>query len=167
MNPRNALLRGSGMAMLLFASVVANACECIGPIDIDDMRAAKHVVVVRVTGTGVPRGSSPTFGIANVQVVDRLQGSTAPRRLRYSLGFCCPLRIEAGREYIVFMDATADTLPITMGNLVALPWLHGYDVERSGRRWREVLAGKRPLEAGHEALQFELLDAVSPPPQPP
>jgi hypothetical protein len=104
---RSAISFGCLAALLQIAPQFASACECIAPISVDDMRTAKHVTVVRVIGTGVPPDAMPSFGIANVRVLDRLRGDATPRRLRYSLGWCCPLRIEAGKTYIVFLDAPA------------------------------------------------------------
>jgi hypothetical protein len=86
----------TGLAILLLAApTFANACQCITPINVHEMRAAKHAIVVRVIGTGVPPAPSPMFGIANVKVIDRLRGDAVPMRLRYWPGFCCPMRIEA------------------------------------------------------------------------
>jgi hypothetical protein len=167
MDVRGAMSRAWLLALLLATPIVAEACECIPPIHVGDMRAAKHAVVVRVIGTGVPPDAKPVFGIANVQVLDRLRGDATPRRLRYSLGWCCPLRIEAGKTYIVFLDAPTDTAQVHLGNLVALWSLGGYDAKVSGRRWREVLAGKRELDQGHDDLQYQFLDATPPPPPPP
>jgi hypothetical protein len=158
---------GCLVALLLVAPRFAIACECIAPISVDDMRTEENVTVVRVIGTGVPPEAMPSFGIANVRVVDRLRGGATPRRLQYSLGWCCPLRIEAGKMYIVFLDAPVDTVQVHMGNLVALWSLGGYDKKESGRQWRDVLAGKRPLDPSHAATQWQMLNGIPPPPPPP
>lgn len=155
------------LALLLALPGVGHACSCIPPIDAADIRVARHATVVRVTATAVPSGDDVTFGVALVKVIDRLRGNAAPKQLQYSLGFCCPLRIEAGRQYIVFTDAPERILSVHMGNLVALPGFVAYDREHGGRYWREVLSGKRALPQEQMLMQMNQLHGVPPPPPPP
>lgn len=155
------------LASLLALPGVAHACSCIPPIDAGDIRVARHASVLRVTATAVPLGDNVSFGVALVKVIDRLRGDAAPKQLHYSLGLCCPLRIEAGREYIVFTDAPERSLSVHMGNLVALPSVSGYDRRYAGRYWREILAGKRALPEGHFDTQMRFLDGGPGPPPPP
>lgn len=156
--------------LLMCAPGIAIACECIRPIRLDQMRASKHVVALRVVATGVPpKDASARSGIALVEVLDRLRGDASPARLRYSLGLCCPMRIEAGNVYLVFTDAPSRTIDVNFGNLVVLPKLpvFRYDVRTDGRDWRAILTGKRGLPAGFEDLQMQWLFGIPPPPPPP
>lgn len=153
--------------MLFALPVVASACSCFPPIDEREMREAKDAIVVRVTATAVPPGDDASFGIALVKVLDRLRGDAAPKQIRYSLGLCCPLRIEAGREYILFADLSESQGFVHLGNLVALPSVFGYDRRYAGRYWREILAGKRALPEGHFDTQMRFLDGGPGPPPPP
>ncbi len=162
-----ACLLASLLASLLALPGVAHACSCIPPIDAGDIRVARHATVLRVTATAVPPGDDVSFGVALVKVIDRLRGDATPKQLRYSLGLCCPLRIEAGREYIVFTDAPERSLFVHMGNLVALPGFAAYDRRHAGRYWREVLSGKRALPQEQWLMQMNQLNGVPPPPPPP
>lgn len=155
------------LAALLTLSGVARACSCVPSIDAGDMRVAKHVLVVRVTATAVPSEGDENFGIALVKVLDRLRGNAAPKQLRYSLGFCCPLRIEAGRDYIVFTDKSEHRMFVSFGNLVALPSFRAYHRKSDGRYWREMISGKRALPEEHMHWQMHMLDGTPPPPPPP
>lgn len=148
------------LAVLLAMCGVAHACYCAPSIDVHDMRAAKHVVVVRVTATAVPSDDGVRFGVALVRVIDQLRGNAAPKQLRYSLGSCCPLRIEAGRDYIVFSDTAEITDSVHAGNLVALPGFGAYDRKDDGRNWREILAGKRALPMEHVMQQLQQLGGM-------
>ena len=134
------------------------------------MRAVRNVVAVHVRATGVPPGRTPHFGIARVEVIDRIKGDATPAILRYSRGpCCCPMRIEAGNDYIVFMDTDAKTVDVTMENIVAVPVYpaSGYTYDRDGRFWREILSGRRALSDGFRDTQLQRISAFPPPPPPP
>ena len=161
-------LEACSLMTLLALSGLARACSCFPPIDAGDMRVAKHAVVVRVTATAVPPDDDENFGIALVKVLDRLRGNAAPKQLRYSLGYCCPLRIEAGRDYIVFSDRSEHRMFVNFGNLVAVPgFAAAYDRTSDGRYWRKVLAGKQSLPDGHMEWQMDMLNGTPRPPPPP
>ena len=132
----------------------------------DDMRNANQVIVVRVRSTGVPHDPYAGYGVARVEVLDHLKGEATTRTLRYGNGPCCPLRIEAGRDYIVFADRISDPVDVNLGNIVIVstrPGVH-YRAASAGRHWREILAGRRALDADFTESQARRLDGGPPPP---
>lgn len=166
MRSGGAICRALLFLLLVCVPGVALACSCALPISLGRMREAKHAAVVRVIATGVPPGDTDSFGIALIEVLDRLKGDAVPTRLRYLCGFCCPLRVEAGTTYIVFMDAPTATFEVHMSNLVVLSPMQMYQ-DNARRDWRAILAGKRGLPAGFEDLQMQWLSGIPPPPPPP
>lgn len=136
------------------------------PMSVADMRAAKQVTVVRVRSTGVPSDPYAGYGIARVEVLDHLKGEATPQTLRYGNGPCCPLRIEAGKDYIVFAERMPDQVDVNLGNIVIVsPWpgVH-YRAASAGRHWREILAGRRALDVDSVEMRAQWLDGWPPPP---
>jgi hypothetical protein len=155
------------LLLLASAPIASHGCSCADTIRLDEMRGSKHVVAVRVIATGVPsKIGAQGDGVALLQILDRLKGDASPERLHYSRGFCCPLRIEAGGVYLLFMDRPQRVVEARMDNLVVVPPMPAfeYEVATDGREWRAILAGKRPLSPGFEDFQMDWLFGIPPPP---
>ena len=155
-------------ALLLWClPFAAFACEC-KPVSPDDttVRNARNVVLVRVLGTGVSPDPEDAVAVARIEVVDWLRGNADIRQFRYPASECCGLRIDAGGYYLLFFDDPANVFVAGNARLLSLISHAGCE-EGFCTRWSDILAGKRPLDAGALRASEARLTRIPPPPPPP
>lgn len=160
-------MRALSFVLLFLASGFASACECMNnSLDREVVQEAKDVVVFRVIGTGVSTDQGDRMAIANIAVVDRIRGKSKIERIRYSISWCCGVRIEAGGYYVLFAHKASDSIQAHAGNLLAV----GDEYDPAGMLRTDlldVLAGRRAIDAGITEYTQRRLPKIPPPPPPP
>lgn len=145
----------------------AFACQC-NPVSPDDttVRMARNVALVRILATGVSPDPEDAVAVARVRIVDRLRGKADIRQFRYSASECCGLRIDAGGYYLLFFDDSANVFVAENARLLSLL---SYARCEDGfcKRWSDILAGKRALDAAAIRASEARLTRIPPPPPPP
>lgn len=145
----------------------AFACQC-NPVSPDDttVRMARNVALVRILATGVSPDPEDAVAVARVRIVDRLRGKADIRQFLYPAGECCGLRIDAGGYYLLFFDDPANVFVAENARLLSL-LSYARCEEGFCKRWSDILAGKRPLDAVTLRASEARLTRIPPPPPPP
>lgn len=160
-------MRAFSFVLLFLVSGFASACECMNySLDREVVQEAKDVFVFRVIGTGVSTDPGDHMAVANIAVVDRIRGESKIKRIRYSISWCCGLRIEAGGYYVLFAHKASDSIQVHAGNLLAV----GDEYDSAGMLRTDlldVLAGRRAIDAGITEYTQSRLPKIPPPPSPP
>lgn len=170
------------LLMSFLLSSTASACECAGFLSDDVVTDASSVFVFKLLDAKLldPKADQQrVYDIedrpaanqaeAKIEVVDSLKGEGHEfKTMRYSVFYCCGLRLGLGEYYVGFANKPGPEFLATNANILSVgPFYHPGSRKGVRSDILALIAGGKPIGQQVYGYSSNRVSMVGPPPPPP